>query len=70
MNFKQDIQSFLKKTGWAQLRLSRESGVNKDTLNRFLNGKIMSLKSTDIERLSPYIYGGKSPSKKNDEDEP
>jgi plasmid maintenance system antidote protein VapI len=61
MNITEDINNFLRLSGWSIHRLAKASGVDPGNLNRVVHGK-QGLNSKSVERLWPYLYGDKRPS--------
>lgn len=63
MNIKTDIENMLAESGLNLTALARLSGVNQSILSRFINGDQSGLNSKTLEKLWPYIYGDKRPTK-------
>lgn len=61
MKLKKDVETMLAESGWNIPRLIAESGANKDSVYRLLNGTRDGVNSSTLEKMWPFIYGDKRP---------
>ena len=61
MDIKQDLERFLSDVGWDVSRLVAESGANKDSIYRLLNGTRKGVSYKTMQKLWPFIYGDRRP---------
>lgn len=57
MNIREDIQSFLERTGWTVSRFAKEASVPVPVLHRLKTGERTGMTLRTYEKLRPFLYG-------------
>ncbi len=57
MNIKNEIQSFLDRSGWKASQLARAAGIRPQMVTRILNGERHGMTLRTYEKLRPFLHG-------------
>lgn len=69
MNIRTDLISFLEQTGWTATELAKAASVPPPVITRLIKGTRSGLHTKTFEKIYPFLYGDKHPSRSNDEGE-